>query len=368
MIPEDKRTLVQPNAPPRVTVPTILRQRIPMQVSRFSRDLVRGFAPITVVIVLAGCGAEMPTSPEVQGWELVGGGRGRTVTNPEEYMIAVGCSVFTGSSDSTVMAIKPIDGPAQRFRCAGVRLDTVRAAMTRYVSATQSANGNASLLLGSWDVVSREYCYASAGWWQADGSYYLPSEGTLYDCFWEETWTYIPQAWPGFWNLIPIAPGGGGGTPTPTVDSTLVDPPRPGDIEPAWWDRLNRDEKWRCAQNVLRCGVIGVYATYASEFGDSAAIANNASNHNTVYDGYRHSLLSALIAQEFEPSEAIWWGDTHEKYRPAAEQGEVCMDKHNNAVGRGITASFNGVYKNLGQLKQAVVSAEGQLWATPGCP
>jgi len=73
------------------------------------------------------------------------------------------------------------------------------------------------------------------------------------------------------------------------------------------------------------------------------------------------------MAQEFGQEEAHWWGDTHEKYRPADEAPSVCMDLHNNSVGRSIAAGFNGVYHNLIQVKAAVLDAQG-LEPEARCP
>ncbi|MEO7355321.1 MAG: hypothetical protein ABIZ70_13330 [Gemmatimonadales bacterium] len=316
---------------------------------------------------LGACGADLPTAPDrQQGWEVVGGARGRTAVSPLEYMFAIGCSLVQGAGDSTVIGIKPILGPARQFSCAGVLPDTIRAAMSRFVTTDSAANGAANMMLGSWDVVERQYCYASAGYWQADGSYYLPPGGTLSDCYWVETYTFIPPNWGNEFSIIPISPGGGS-VPTTTFDSSLVDPPQPADVAPEWWSKMNRDEKWRCVTNVSRCGVIAVYASYAYEFAQDSATAHNAFPEDNIYDAYRHAIWSALIAQEFGQSEAQWWGDTHEKYQPASTADAVCMDLHNNSVGRSVAASFAGAYHNLFEVEAAIVSSSSSLWPTTGC-
>jgi hypothetical protein len=337
-----------------------------MRVRGIGMELAKWATLAALTLALAACGAEAPTAPDVQGWEFVGGGRGRTVVNPLEFMLAAGCSVAEGPGDSTRIGIKPILGPAFQFSCPGVPSDTVHAAMSRFVAADSAANGSASMMLGTWDVVSREYCYASAGGWQADGSYYLPPQGMLYDCFWVETYTLILPGGGNVFPTIPIAPGVGA-FPTATLDSSLVDPPQPADVDPSWYNSLNRDEKWHCVADVQRCAAVGAYRSYAVQFALDSAIAHFASDRNTIYDGYRHALWSALMAQQFGQAEALWWGDTHEKYRPADESGEVCMDKHNNSVGRAIAASFDGVYHNVLQVEAAVVNATSSLWPNPGC-
>lgn len=181
-----------------------------MRVGRIGRNIVNCVAPVAILLGLAACGAEVPSGQEAQGWELVKGGRGRTAVNPSQYMLAVGCLAYSGSTGLGIVGIEPNEGPPERFNCVGVPSDTIQAAMQRYIDASIAANGDANQMIGSWDLVSREYCYANSGYWQQDGSYYLPPGGTLTNCFWEDTWTLIVPDQPG-WPPIPIAPSGGGG-------------------------------------------------------------------------------------------------------------------------------------------------------------
>lgn len=168
-------------------------------------------------------------------------------------------------------------------------------------------------------------------------------------------------------------PSVGGPTPTlPTPPDSVIagnlEPLRPDEVAPDWWNALNKDEKWRCIANVQRCVLVGAYRNYAREWADSLAAANNTTQTwDNIYDARRHALWSALMAQEFGQEEAHWWGDTHEKYRPADEAPSVCMDLHNNSVGRSIAAGFNGVYHNLIQVKAAVLDAQG-LEPEARCP
>ena len=153
-----------------------------MQVSRVSRDFVRGFAPMAVVIVLAGCGAETPSSPEVPGWELGGGGRGRTAVNPLEYMGAVGCRIHASDRDTNIIGIGSLVGPPTLFTCPGVATASIAAAGERFLAAAVAANGDASLMSGYFTYVYTRYCAATGGQMGADGYWVLGPGDSFSNC------------------------------------------------------------------------------------------------------------------------------------------------------------------------------------------
>ena len=111
---------------------------------------------------------------------------------------------------------------------------------------------------------------------------------------------------------------------------------------------------------------MGAYHSYAVEWALEMASSNNDPTVDNIYDARRHAFWSAMMAQEFGQTEAKWWGDAHERYRPTDEALSVCMDLHNNGVGRAIAASFNGVYHNILQVKAAVL-ASTSLRPAPEC-
>ena len=153
-----------------------------MRVSRISRDFVCRFAPMAVVITLAACGAETPSSPEVQGWELVGGSKGRAAVNPMEYLGAVGCRIHASASDTNVIGIGSPVGPPTLFTCPGVTRDSIAAAGERFLAAAVAANGNASMMGSYFTYVYTRYCAATGGYMGANGYWVLGAGDSFSNC------------------------------------------------------------------------------------------------------------------------------------------------------------------------------------------
>jgi hypothetical protein len=170
--------------------------------------------------------------PQAEGYRSVRT-IGRSAVDPSSEMLAVGCTVSSAVASPTAVRILPRLGRPDIFECAGVASDSVSAGIRRYLDATIAVDGDASLMAGTWTFESREYCYATGGWWQSDGTFYLPEGERLEDCFWMDTMTFVPNDFSGEWPRIPIPPGGGGGpianpgttTPpvTPVTDSATME-------------------------------------------------------------------------------------------------------------------------------------------------
>lgn len=158
--------------------------------------------------------------PDVGLERADGGPRGRLAVSPVGFMTAVGCQVAAVDSMATLAVRLPVNG-STFFDCPGVAPDSIGMGLTRYADAMRAALGGASQMIGDWNVVSREYCYASDGHWQSDGTFYLPPGAYLYDCFVVETWTHESAPFGG-WPAIPIIPGAGDGSPPTIPDSTAT--------------------------------------------------------------------------------------------------------------------------------------------------
>lgn len=137
---------------------------------------------MAVVITLAACGAETPSSPEVQGWELVGGSKGRAAVNPMEYLGAVGCRIHASASDTNVIGIGSPVGPPTLFTCPGVTRDSIAAAGERFLAAAVAANGNASMMGSYFTYVYTRYCAATGGYMGANGYWVLGAGDSFSNC------------------------------------------------------------------------------------------------------------------------------------------------------------------------------------------
>lgn len=178
-----------------------------------------------IAVFVSGCADQGPALPQAEGYRSV---RvvGRSAADPSGEMLAVGCAASVAWASPTAVRIMPRPGKPDVFECGGVAPDSIGEGIRRYLAATVAASGDAFLMAGEWRFEAREYCYASGGWWQADGTFYLPPSDSLHDCFWMDTMTFVPAEFSGEWPRIPIPPGGvgvpgtGAGGPTggPLVD------------------------------------------------------------------------------------------------------------------------------------------------------
>lgn len=201
-----------------------------MRVSRMQGRYCRWVIGLAGAVVLVGCGSEMPTAPTPQGWE-VAKSRGRAVVNPEEYLVAAGCTASTGGRGADLITITPLLGTPVQFRCTNVDHDSITAAVGRYFAASEAANGDASMMAGTWRELSQTWCRATNGGWGADGIWELGVGGQWYDCEIRYKYEY-DEGSGGFGSLptmnidYPFAPpsGGGGG------GSTTVPPPPPATV------------------------------------------------------------------------------------------------------------------------------------------
>jgi|CXWL01.1.fsa_nt_gi hypothetical protein len=183
-----------------------------------------------LAVLLAGCADEGPALPQAEGYRSV---RviGRSAVDPSGEMLAVGCTASAAVASPTAVRILPRPGKPDVFECAGVAPDSVTAGIRRYLEATVAANGDAFIMAGTWVFASREYCYATGGWWQSDGTFYLPEGETLRDCFWMDTMIFVPTDFSGEWPRVPIPPGGGGpGSNTPPPPPSPPPPPTPAQV------------------------------------------------------------------------------------------------------------------------------------------
>ncbi len=125
------------------------------------------------------------------------------------------------------------------------------------------------------------------------------------------------------WNPDPGSGGGG---------SSSV----PSGVEPELFARLNAQEKALCWDSPVQCAMIGIYATWASNW---AAQVEPIGPHNGPQDALRHAAWSGRIALEYNAHISLDWTDAHESN--SSDPAETNMDLHNNTVGRQIGASAN---------------------------
>ena len=204
-----------------------------MRFSRISKNMLRVFAPITFVIGLAGCGIEMPTSPDRQGWEFATPQRGRTAVNPIDYMVAAGCTPGGSLHDSSTIAIKPSNSSPVLFNCLGASSDTVKAAAQAYLSAEAAASGEASVILyvishqvrscepsgsqghrgpdGYWVLGAGEYWIESTCWTRTMYSYVVEFEDPVINALSQPDWF--------------SGSDGAGGNPGGSTDTTTTPTP-----------------------------------------------------------------------------------------------------------------------------------------------
>lgn len=171
------------------------------------------FASVALVLSTA-CGSETVVSPPTEGYRSIRT-IGRTAEDPAEAMLAVGCRLATAAGDSTTIRFAPRSGRPQLFDCSGIAADSVEAATRRYLYASIAAEGDAFLMSGTFRPIWREWCVPSAGWWQSDGTWYLPPTGTMDACVMKLTWTFVGDGGTGEeewreWSRLPLPPGGGG--------------------------------------------------------------------------------------------------------------------------------------------------------------
>ncbi|MBL0179412.1 MAG: hypothetical protein IPP98_09855 [Gemmatimonadetes bacterium] len=172
------------------------------------------FFAILALVLSTACGSETVVSPPVEGYRSIRT-IGRTAEDPAGAMLGVGCRVATAAGDSTTIRFAPRSGRPQLFDCAGIATDSVEAATRRYLYAAIAAEGDAFLMAGVFWPIWREWCVPSAGWWQSDGTWYLPPNGTLDACVMKLTYTYVADGGSGEeewreWPRLPL-PGGSGG-------------------------------------------------------------------------------------------------------------------------------------------------------------
>lgn len=94
--------------------------------------------------------------------------------------------------------------------------------------------------------------------------------------------------------------------------------------------------------------------------------ADGSSTHNNEFDAMRHALWSALLTLALGADGAEAWTDAHE-WGPL-DPDEVCMDQHNNSVGRQIAFEVGGGVSDE-ELEDHVRDARDQrrLQLSPGC-
>lgn len=191
---------------------------------------------------LSGCASEGPTDP---GYRSIAT-HGRTAVDPVSEMLAVGCRLTGAASEPTTVRLIPRQGRPDLFDCEGVAADSVSLGVNRYISANMAAEGGAFLVAGRWAPIMREFCYATRGWWQADGTYWLDG-GRLYDCFIVSSWTFIRDDSPfgenDEWPIVPIDPNGGtsGGGPEGLPSDPVPPGPCPAS-DPKCWVKMTPTE------------------------------------------------------------------------------------------------------------------------------
>ncbi len=197
-------------------------------------SLTQRFMAIALILS-TGCGSDTPTSPATEGYRSIRT-IGRTATDPAEAMLGVGCRIATTVGDSATVRFAPRLGRPQLFDCFGLPTDSVAAGTRRYLDAAMAADGDASLMDAAYRPVLREWCFPSDGWWQSDGTWYLPPGATMDQCVWRVTWTLVPIALLGqedqlTWDRLPLPPGDGGaaGGSVPYVPIDTVIAPEPFD-------------------------------------------------------------------------------------------------------------------------------------------
>lgn len=333
------------------------------------RTPVARLAPFAVLAaLLTACATDAPTAPD-QGLEQVRT-YGRTAVNPEWLLLQAGCTRYAGPSRPGTIGLKMPAGPALRFDCNGVAPGLVREAMANYLDAKYAADGNAHMQLGAWNVVQREYCYATGGWWQEDGTFYLPPGESLYDCFMEETYTYVPENWDGSWPTIPIAPGDGGGSSPPPVAVDSAQAVRDslswqGVYPPGTWTLA---EVRACLANLGECIQINAADNEASSWAQALAATDPEGAQAELVAAMRSAYYSAMTARDIGSNRTVYWNTLHETEHPDRPAGRICQERFNNAY--GITIAVNqGSGASNGSLRIGVqVAADnGQLRTSPGC-
>lgn len=96
----------------------------------------------------------------------------------------------------------------------------------------------------------------------------------------------------------------------------------------------------------------------ASEATEDAKKSGLPGEHNGPADAYRHCMWSCKMAKSVGAKQAQEVGNIHEQYGQNPE-GEICMDLHNNAAGRGASGGQDCAASCRGLLK------EGKLQTFP---
>lgn len=331
------------------------------------RTPVARLAPFALLAgLLAACGTESPSASDQQLEQVRT--YGRSTVSPESFMLGAGCSRYTGTSRDGIVGIKPTRGAAQRFDCRGVAPEAVRDAMARYMDARLAADGDAHMMLGAWNVVQREYCYATGGWWQEDGTFYLPPGESLYDCFVEETYTYVPENWGGSWPTIPIAPGEGGGPPPTPVDSAAAVRDSLSALNvspPSSWTLA---ELRACLANIGECIALNAADNESRRWAWDLAATDPAGEEAELINAMRNAYYSAMATRDIGSNRTVYWNTLHDTEHPDRPAGRICQDRFNNAYGVTIAVT-QGANATNGSLRIGVQVAgdNGQLRLTPTC-
>lgn len=99
-------------------------------------------------------------------------------------------------------------------------------------------------------------------------------------------------------------------------------------------ENLNFAELVRCVAHPIECNTYRVNANKALAWANGNAPPGVVPWRN-IYDAQRHVYWSALLTREFGDSAlARIWTDLHEVGEENA--ADVCMDQHNNRLGREI--------------------------------
>lgn len=125
---------------------------------------------------------------------------------------------------------------------------------------------------------------------------------------------------------------------------------------------MNAAEKELCKADRLKCVQAYDEALYAQVWA-RLKTPSDTSEVNNTRDALRHARWQAGLTKDVDESYAEAWGNAHELDQSQTNDG-VCMDKHNNRIGREVG-------RDGGDIDAGVLQAlnGGRLRLAPnGCP